>query len=102
MERTTREEQMARGIAALGRVAMDDDGFTVFDSGDRPDAFRVWEDPHAGTLCTCERFSLAFRAGADYHCEHILAVGLWLDPPADEVSPYDVGELGQVKRRKVV
>ena len=102
MERTTREEQMARGIAALGRVAMDSDGFTVFDGGERPEAFRVWEDPHAGTVCTCERFSHAFRAGADYHCEHILAVSLWLDPPADELAPYDAVEIEPATRRRVV
>jgi hypothetical protein len=82
----TREEALARGIAAMGRVARDEDGFTVYGAGPAPDAYRVFEDPHAGTRCTCARFAGAFAAGAEYECEHILAVAYWCDPPADEAA----------------
>jgi hypothetical protein len=81
-----REEQRARGIAAMGRVQRDSDGFTVYSTAPVPDAFRVWEDPHAGPRCTCDEFDRAFRSGADYRCEHILAVELTLGPPPEEVD----------------
>jgi hypothetical protein len=77
------EEQRAHGIAAMGRVERDEDGFTVYSTATPPDAYRVWEDPHAGTRCSCERAVAAFRAGDEYRCEHVLAVALWLDPPED-------------------
>jgi hypothetical protein len=37
--------------------------------------------------CTCEGFDRAFAKGEDYRCEHLLAVELALDPPAEEVEP---------------
>jgi hypothetical protein len=67
----------------MGRVARDEDGFTVYSTDPTPEAFRVWNDEHVGERCTCERFNRAFRGGRDYKCEHILAVSLWLDPPED-------------------
>lgn len=78
------EEQRARGIAAMGRVRRDDDGFTVFATGTAPDAFRVWDDPHVGLRCTCERFDRALVRGEDYRCEHMLAVAIAGDPSPDE------------------
>jgi hypothetical protein len=82
----SREEQRARGIAAMGRVERDEEGFTVYSTEAVPEAFRVWEDPHAGTRCTCDRFGRAFAAGEEYRCEHVLAVEYSLDPPADEAA----------------
>jgi hypothetical protein len=70
----------------MGRVSRDEDGFTVYGAGPAPDAFRVWDDEHAGTRCTCERSVAAFASGEEVRCEHVLAVELWLAPPADEVS----------------
>jgi hypothetical protein len=71
----------------MGRVSRDDDGFTVYSTDEAPAAFRVWNDDLAGDRCTCDRFNRAFRAGREYSCEHILAVGLWLDPPTDVLIP---------------
>jgi hypothetical protein len=71
----------------MGRVSRDEDGFTVYSTGDVPEAYRVWYDDLTGDRCTCERFNKAFRAGREYACEHILAVGLWLDPPPDVLVP---------------
>ena len=102
------EERKARGIAAMGRVERDADGFTVYETGPAPDAFRVWDDPHAGTRCTCDRFDSAFRAGEEYACEHVLAVALALDPPDDEVprrtapAVEPVAETDDVRVRRVV
>ena len=70
----------------MGRVARDEDGFTVYGAGSAPEPFRVWDDEHAGTRCTCERFAEAFASGDDYRCEHLMAVELWLSPPEDEVE----------------
>jgi hypothetical protein len=82
-----KEEQRGRGIAAMGRVARDEDGFTVYSTADVPEAFRVWHEDGIGERCTCDRFNRAFRAGRDYRCEHIVAVELWLDPPEDVLVP---------------
>jgi hypothetical protein len=71
----------------MGRVARDEDGFTVYSAGEVPEAFRVWTDAIAGDRCTCERFNRAFREGKDFQCEHILAVDMWLDPPEDVLVP---------------
>lgn len=81
----TLEEKRAFGIAALGRVQRDEDGFTVYATGIAPDAFRVWHDEHVGVRCTCARFHEAFRMGDDYQCEHILAVEYSLNPPDDAI-----------------
>jgi len=81
----TREEQRARGIAAMGRVARDEDGFTVFSTAEIPEVFRVWNDDLDTDRCTCDRFNKAYRVGRDYRCEHIVAVEFWLDPPDDVV-----------------
>jgi hypothetical protein len=86
MAGTSKEQALALGIAAMGRVSRDEDGFTVYGAGPAPDAFRVWDDPHAGSRCTCARFAEAFARGEEYRCEHLLAVGFWLEPPAEEVS----------------
>lgn len=102
------EEQKARGIAAMGRVERDADGFTVYETGPAPEAFRVWDDPHAGARCTCDRFDAAFRVGDEYRCEHLLAVALTLAPPDDEVpsrmapAPAPVAEPDDVRVRRVV
>jgi hypothetical protein len=94
----SRERLLAHGIAASGRVARDEAGFTVYALGELPDAFRVWDDPHVGTRCTCERFGAAFRAGDDYACEHILAVALSLAPMDEpELEPAAPGWL-EVRR----
>lgn len=84
----TRVEALGRGIAAAGRVARDEEGFTVYAAGAMPDAFRVWEDPHAGvTRCSCERSARAYASGEMAECEHTLAVALWMDPPDDAGAP---------------
>jgi hypothetical protein len=70
----------------MGRIARDEDGFTVYSTAEVPEVFRVWNDDHAGERCTCDRFNRAFREGRDYRCEHILAVSFWREPPADEVT----------------
>lgn len=98
---TSREEQLARGIAAMGRVARDADGFTVYATGAMPDAFRVWDDPHAGVRCSCEGFSKEFATGGDYRCEHILAVELTLAPPEEEIGPVETIEPRRKARRIV-
>ena len=99
---SNREEALARGIAALGRVSRDEDGFTVYGAGPAPDAFRVWDDEHAGVRCTCEGFAGAFERGDDYRCEHVIAVELWLEPPADEVSVEPETEVQVEPLRRVV
>ena len=97
-----REERRARGIAAMGRVSRDEDGFTVYSTDDLPVAFRVWYDEITGDRCTCERFNKAFRTGRDFVCEHILAVGLWLDPPDDVVLPVEERTAEYPPLRRVV
>lgn len=99
---SNREEALARGIAALGRVARDEDGFTVYGAGPAPDAFRVWDDQHAGARCTCERFVAAFASGEEFRCEHVIAVEFWLDPPADDVSAESAAAGASERLRRVV
>jgi len=82
----SREEQRALGIAAEGRVQRDDDGFTVYATGIAPEAFRVWDDPHVGVRCTCERFDAAIVRDEAYRCEHMLAVTLAFGPPDEFVE----------------
>ena len=101
-EQMSREEQRARGIAAMGRVERDDTGFTVYSTAPVPDAYRVWEDPHAGARCTCDEFDRAFVRGEEYHCEHILAVALALEPPADEVVTVEPARPRKARFRRVV
>ncbi len=85
-EPISREERRARGIAAMGRVQRDADGFTVYSTEPVPEPFRVWEDEHAGTRCTCDSFDRAYVRGDEYECEHILAVGFALKAPSDAVA----------------
>jgi len=75
----------------MGRVQRDEDGFTVYSTATPPDAFRVWDDPHAGRRCTCDAFARAFRAGLDYECEHVLAVLLLGTLPEGETGPGSPG-----------
>ena len=98
----SREEQKARGIAAMGRVERDEQGFTVYSTAPVPDAYRVWEDPYAGARCTCDAFDRAFTSGEEYRCEHILAVEFALEPPADEVAAVEPLRPREVKVRRVV
>ena len=99
---SNREAALAQGIAALGRVARDEDGFTVYGAGPAPDAFRVWDDEHAGVRCTCDRFVAAFRSGEDYRCEHVLAVEIWRNAPADEVPAAQDAVVAAEPLRRVV
>lgn len=98
----TREEMRARGIAAMGRVERDSDGFTVYSTAPAPDAFRVWDDQHAGRRCTCGGFAEAFARGDEYECEHILAVALWLDPPDEAAATADRPAYARTPKRRVV
>ena len=92
------EERMARAIAAAGWVAREDEGFTVYTAGVPGESFRVWEDPHAGTRCTCRSFAEAFSAGDDRECEHILAVALHLAPPEDELVTEGAAPVAALRR----
>ena len=98
----SREEALAKGIAAMGRVARDEDGFTVYGAGPIPDAFRVWDDPHAGVRCSCDRFVEAFARGNEYRCEHVLAVAFSVEPPDDEVPAVPVVAEESEPLRRVV
>jgi hypothetical protein len=83
----TCEKVRARGIAAMGRVERDYDGFTVYSTdATPPDAFRVWNDPVVGDRCTCAPFNAAFTMGDEFECAHILAVRLIQSPPDDEAG----------------
>jgi hypothetical protein len=101
-ERMAKEERRARGIAAMGRVERDADGFTVYSTEPVPEAFRVWEDAHAGARCTCDEFDRAFLRGEEYSCEHILAVALALDPPEEAVAPTEPAKARPAPVRRVV
>jgi len=101
-ERMSREEQQARGIAAMGRVERDGEGFTVYSTASVPDAYRVWDDPHTGSRCTCDEFDRAYIRGDEYRCEHILAVELALEPPADEVAAVEAAPRREAPIRRVV
>jgi hypothetical protein len=86
----------------MGRVERDETGFTVYSTAPVPDAYRVWEDPHVGARCTCDAFDQAFGRGEEYRCEHILAVALALEPPADEVVTVEPARQRKARVRRVV